>query len=63
MPTLGCRDFGIDCDWFIHHEDPGVIIQEDFKHVDAIHPKLLQDMMEHNKVWQIIETLRKMMKN
>jgi predicted small metal-binding protein len=47
MPSIACRDVGIDCDYFIQANDAGEVIVEDIRHGQVVH-KFFMDQSAKN---------------
>jgi predicted small metal-binding protein len=43
MPSIACRDAGIDCDFFFEAEDAGQVLVGDLRHAPVAHKKFMDD--------------------
>lgn len=62
MPRIACRDAGLNCDWFFESDDAAMVLVEDLKHADEVHPDVMKEMAKKYKPWEIVMSLLRLMK-
>lgn len=62
MPSITCRDAGMDCDYFYEHDDAMTVLIEDLKHTEEVHGEAFKEMTEKYKPWEVVTALLRYIK-
>jgi predicted small metal-binding protein len=62
MPTIACRDAGLDCDWFFRADEPIEVIVASLQHEEDQHMPTFKDILKRMSVSEWVSRLRMMMK-
>lgn len=62
MPSIACRDSGLDCDWFYKDDDVAKVLIEVLKHGEEGHLEIANKMRKDYKPWEIIMAMLRVMK-
>lgn len=62
MPSIACRDAGLNCDWFYENPDIAKVMVEQLKHSEEVHPDIASKMRDKYKPWEIIMALLRVIK-
>jgi predicted small metal-binding protein len=62
MPSIACRDGGLDCDWFFKADDIKEVLIEDTKHTLDAHSPQAEAGMKQLGIWGLFSMIWKTIK-